>query len=156
MHGVPVEISSFHAVPSKDMHCVPCLDPLCTWPCACPHHLKPPKGPCLKDLAALESREVRIAAAEEKAVLEADMMCRDAATRRRDAEGAVRRLQEELQHALELERARTAEEVAGAAVARDGAAAARRHAEEARFALRAWREAESESLQQQVRSLVSP
>lgn len=101
----------------------------------------------------LESREVRIAAAEEKAVQEGDTMCRDAASRRRDAEGAVRRLQGELQHALDLEHARTAEEVTAAAAARDGAAAARREAEEARFTLRAWREAESASLQQQVRLL---
>ena len=74
-----------------------------------------------------------------------------AAWRRRDSEAALRRLQGELQHAVDLERSRTAEAAAAAEAAAEKAAAARQEGEAARFALRSWQEAESASAQQQVR-----
>lgn len=61
-------------------------------------------------------------------------------------------VQGELQHAVDLERSRTAEASAAAEAAAEKAATARQEGEAARFALRSWQEAESASTQQQVRS----
>ena len=106
--------------------------------------------PRVQEVAVLESREVRIAAAEEAALQASEELARASATQRRDGEAAVRRLQVELQHALELERARVTEEESAVAAAEAACAAAREQGEASRYSLRAWREADSCSVEQQV------
>jgi hypothetical protein len=74
----------------------------------------------VQELADVEARGTRLAAAAESSSKSADALDRAANRRRSDIEAAVRRLQAELQHALEIERSRNAE----AAAIRDAAAAA--------------------------------
>lgn len=68
----------------------------------------------------MEARGSRLATAEESSSKSADALDHTASRRRTDIEAAVRRLQAELQHALDIERSRNAE----AAASRDAAAAA--------------------------------
>jgi hypothetical protein len=104
----------------------------------------------VQDLATLETREVSIAAAEDAAVSQGEKLTVTAQRQRLAGEAAVRRLQTELQHSIDLERGRTAEAAAARDAAVAAASAARQEAEEARYALRAWREAENVSEQAQV------
>ena len=73
----------------------------------------------------MEARGTRLAAAEESSSKAADALDRSAGRRRTDVETAVRRLQAELQHALDIERSRNAETAAGRDAAAAAAAAAR-------------------------------
>lgn len=74
----------------------------------------------LQELADVEARASRLTSAEESSSKAADALDRAASRRRTDVEAAVRRLQAELQHALDIERSRNSEAAAG----RDAAAAA--------------------------------
>jgi hypothetical protein len=105
---------------------------------------------CLQDLATLETQEASVAAAEDAVMQQGDAITETAQRQRQASEAAVRQLQAELQHSIDLERVNSAELLASKDRAVAAASVARQESEGARYALRAWREAESISEQAQV------
>jgi hypothetical protein len=105
---------------------------------------------CLQDLATLETQEASVAAAEDAVMQQGDAITETAQRQRQASEAAVRQLQAELQHSIDLERVNSAELLASKDRAVAAASVARQESEGARYALRAWREAENISEQAQV------
>ena len=105
----------------------------------------------LQELAKLEAHEAKLAVAEAQAAKVAEGLERVAGRRRGDTEAAVRRLQAELAHALEIERSRNGDGAAARDAAAAAAAAARSAAGASRRALRELHQARQQSESAQVR-----
>eukprot|EP00892_Ulva_mutabilis_P008607 jgi/Ulvmu1/6118/UM027_0096.1 len=112
---------------------------------ACLTKLTESEDKMARELARLEAHEAKLAVAEAQAVKAVEGLEREAAQRRGDTEGAVRRLQAELAHALDIERSRNGDAEAARDSAATAATAARSAAAASRRALRDLHQARQQS-----------